>query len=36
MPDPGGADLDGAVLRKNTKVVRVLEHIPGPRQLRMF
>lgn len=28
--------LDSAGLRKDTKVIRVLEHIPGPRQLRMF
>ena len=28
--------LDGDGLRKETKVVRVIEHIPGPTQLRMF
>ena len=28
--------LDASGLRKETKVIRVLEHIPGPRQLRMF
>jgi hypothetical protein len=28
--------LDASGLRKETKIIRVLEHIPGPRQLRMF
>lgn len=28
--------LEGAVLRKEIRVIRVLEHIPGPRQLNMF